>query len=365
MIVIISSNHFPDDERIYHKQIKSLTKVGKKVLYITRSTNQINLSDDYVNHQNFNLSQNNFIKKIKSILIKKDNVTHLQIHETNLLLLIRFIKLLKPSIITIYDVHEDMVSLYRTFTKRTKLISEVSIFFRKKKEEKFLKFVDRIILANPTIKKDRYGKFKIEQIILENFPEKKYIVNSLRNRVNKPFIIYHGHLAPERGISVIIVAMGNVIKVEPKAKLTLLGSFRTSKFKKEIFKLIKINSLEKHIRIDSQIPHKEVWGVLKKHSIGVIPFRRNPLTENNTPTKLFEMMASGLEIIATDLPPVKYFLNKSIFWANAGSPFSIGTNLLTAIKNLELKSNLEINLELVNKKYNWESIESKYLSIFK
>jgi hypothetical protein len=94
--------------------------------------------------------------------------------------------------------------------------------------------------------------------------------------------------------------------------------------------------------------------VLRKHAIGVIPFRSNPLTENNTPTKLFEMMASGLEIVATDLHPIRYFLNKTIFWATPNQSSSLA----------EDDSNLNENLELVNQRYNWEKIELKYLSTF-
>ena len=45
MVVIISCHHFPDDERIYHKQIKSLLKDGHRVLYYTRSNSSLNLSE--------------------------------------------------------------------------------------------------------------------------------------------------------------------------------------------------------------------------------------------------------------------------------------------------------------------------------
>ena len=37
MIAIVSSSHFPDDERIYYKQICSLLDIGKKIVYFTKS----------------------------------------------------------------------------------------------------------------------------------------------------------------------------------------------------------------------------------------------------------------------------------------------------------------------------------------
>ena len=48
MICIVSSSHFPDDERIYQRQIKSLVRSNRKVLYLTRSESTINLSNKLI-----------------------------------------------------------------------------------------------------------------------------------------------------------------------------------------------------------------------------------------------------------------------------------------------------------------------------
>ena len=44
----------------------------------------------------------------------------------------------------------------------------------------------------------------------------------------KPNLIYHGHLGPERGIENLVKAMSVVVKTFYEAKLSLLGSFRRS-----------------------------------------------------------------------------------------------------------------------------------------
>ena len=129
MIIIISSNHYPDDERIYHRQIKSLISQKKEILYITRSSSETDLTNQFINHKNFNLSHLSFIEVCKKLIKKERLINYLQIHETNLLPLLKFIKSLKKSTKTIYDVHEDMESLYRTFSERNNLIKEIAIFF--------------------------------------------------------------------------------------------------------------------------------------------------------------------------------------------------------------------------------------------
>ena len=54
MIVIVSCKHFPDDERIYHRQIKTLLKQDISIRYFTRSESTLNLSEPGLRH--FNLS---------------------------------------------------------------------------------------------------------------------------------------------------------------------------------------------------------------------------------------------------------------------------------------------------------------------
>ena len=364
MICIVSSSHFPDDERIYQRQIKSLVRNNKKVLYLTRSGSKINLSNKFIIHKNFNVSFSEFLIRIKNLILSNNNLKHLQIHETNLLPLFKFTKRERTSLNTIYDVHEDMESLYRTFSRRSLLIKEIAVFFRKKKEDYYLKYVDLIILANQIIEHDAYHNKKNKKIIIENFPDKKFIRSNL-NKINRnPMAIYHGHLAPERGITDLVLAIKEVAVKIPQVKLILLGSFRIAKYKKAINSLIKIHSLENHIIIKKQIPHEEVWEVLRNSSIGIIPFRENPLTKINTPTKLFEMMASGLSIVATDLPPIRNFIDDTVFWAKPSSSTSLAINILKSINNGDVNFKIEKNLKMINEKYNWERIESRYLSIF-
>lgn len=363
MIIIISSSHYPDDERIYHRQIKSLSFKKKEILYITRSSSKLNLTDQFIKHKNFDLLLPGFLEACKKLIIEEKSTNYLQIHETNLLPLIKFTKLFKSSVKTIYDIHEDMDSLYRTFSERNFFVKEISIFFRKKQEEYYLKYVDTIILANPYLGVEPYANHKVKKLVSENFPEKKYIFEDLQNRIKPISIIYHGHLAPERGILDLIQAMEQVVEEYPEAKLVIVGSFRTNTFKVKVNSLIS-STLKKNIIIKNQIPYDQIWEILRNSSIGVIPFRKTPLTENNTPTKLFEMMASGLAIVSSDLRPIKYFVKDTIYWSQPSNPASLAKSILASIDDENVDSKINKNLELIMSKYNWERIEDSYTSLF-
>ena len=365
MIAIVSSSHYPDDERIYQKQICSLLEEGRKIVYYTKSLNKINLSKHNLIHINFdiNFSIKVFIKEVFEDLLKRKPIYHLQIHETELLPLLGIVKKELNNIFTIYDVHENMNALYRTFSNRIFIIKELAILKRTFYEKKNLKFVDQIILANPPIKKINYETLNIPILVLENYVEKKYIKKKPKTH-KKANLIYHGHLGPERGIEDLVLAMSETVKKYSTTKLILLGSFRTENFENKIKELIKALGLNKNIKIINQVSYESVWEILRKSSIGIIPFRKNPLTENCTPTKLFEMMASYHHIIATDLPPIRHFVNDSIFWAEPDNVNSLKNAIISSIDFLEDNSKIKKNINLIKNRYNWDLIKNQYIKLF-
>ena len=367
MIVVISCDHYPDDERIYHKQIHSLNEKGLKVFYITRSNSHIDLSDKLITHKNFSstIDTNTFMSKVVFLLESIKSINYVQIHETSLLPLLKKIKRKTSNVHTIYDVHENMESLYRTFSNRIKPLKEMLIYFRRFKENHYLKYVDQIILANIPISHNPYSHLNIPIVVIENFPK----VESLDFLIGKKekfdnSIIYHGHLAPERGIKDLVNAMAHVKSSLPDVSLSLIGTFRTHEFKYEITILIEELGLTKTISIIDQLPHSEIWDIIGKHSIGIIPFQSNPLTKENTPTKLFEMMACGLEVVVTRLPPAQYFVDDSVHWCK---PNDIGSIAESIIKACAIKGNSKnslINKKLIHEEYNWEQRQDGYVALF-
>ena len=177
MVVIISCHHFPDDERIYHKQIKSLLKNGHRVLYYTRSNSSLNLTNGLITHKNLSMKFgiSVFIDKVLHSIKSIEDINQVQIHEVELLPIIKKMKNISPKVLTIYDVHENMEALYRTFSKRVRVLKELSIKIRNYNEKKYLQYVDHIILANPPIGSKAYKSQSTT--IIENFPKIEYLLH--------------------------------------------------------------------------------------------------------------------------------------------------------------------------------------------
>ena len=364
-IIVVSCNHFPDDERIYHRQIKTLLDFGATINYFTRSSIKINLNEDRLRHFNFsnNLSVKKYITKILKILEKQKVSQFLHIHEPELLPLAKQIKH-RLKIKVIYDVHEDLDAMYRTFSQRTKLVKETSILLKHITERRHLSFVDNVILANRPLRRTLYEHKGFRPVILENFPQKKYVIKIPKNTKHNHSIIYHGHLGPERGIHDLVMAMPQVISKNPYSKLTLIGTFRTKEFEQKIRKSISEYELKEKVQIKSQLPYLEIWDELYHSALGVIPFQNNIMSQNNTPTKLFEMMAAGCRIVTSDLPPIRNFLSNTVHWTIPNDISSLASGIIDAQSSLKQTDWIDSNIELINKKYNWELKSVDFLNVY-
>jgi len=53
------------------------------------------------------------------------------------------------------------------------------------------------------------------------------------------------------------------------------------------------------------VPREEITAVLGGADVCLVPHRRTPLTESMSPLKLYEYLAAGRPVAATDLPPVR------------------------------------------------------------
>lgn len=364
MIAVVSCSHFPDDERIYYKEIKTLSKRKIKTDYYTLSSVNISLSDKYINHINYNNSNYSiklYIAAVKQKLLEfPSKVIH--IHEPELFSLAIFAKKSFGAKI-IYDVHEDYPIMINTFSRWNKYIKYLKIKFWIFKEKLFLRYVDEIIVASPAITNSDYKNMGFESVLLENFPLKSFI-DSLNIKTKKNnSIIYHGSMGPERGIIELINAMLFVIKEVPDASLLLIGSFRTPSYEKKVIDEIERLGLIKNISLKNHVLHSDIWEILAGHKIGVIPFNDNPLTRYATPTKLFEFMAAGCQIVCPDLSPMKRYDVTGANFFIPGDVVSLGNSIINAIKKVSNKNILKNQLK-VKSDYNWDNNSSELINIY-
>jgi len=171
LITIVSCSHYPDDERIYHKEIKTLAEKKYSINYFTLSESQQNLSDKYINHINYRSSKYS-IKEYMALVEQEviDTPTKaVHIHEPELFsFAVNVKKMIGAKII--YDVHEDYISMIYTFSKWNRYFKYLRAKHWLLKERHFLQNVDEIIIASSTIVNSDFKTQGFSPVLLENFP---------------------------------------------------------------------------------------------------------------------------------------------------------------------------------------------------
>ncbi len=368
MIVVISCSHFPDDERIYHKEIKTILEEGYFVKYFTFSASKIDINDKNIIHINYDKSQyllRDYLKLVDFELMN-DPPKVIHIHEPELFpLAIKLKKCYNTKII--YDVHEDYPSMIDTFSRLSNPLKNIKIRYWKLKERRLLKYVDEIFIASPGVANSGFIDQGFKPVLLENYPLKKFINKINLNSKKKCSIIYHGNISQERGISELVKSFSIITKEVPDVVLSIYGGFRTRSYRKELFNLVSSLNLDSHITFNRHIEHKDIWKHLRENLIGVIPFNDNSLTRKNTPTKLFEYMAAGCHIISSSLPPIIRYDARINFFP-PGDVRSLASLIITTFNNIG-EDDILYNQEKVQNTYHWEQninkIKETYSRIYK
>ncbi len=365
MVVVISCSHFPDDERIYHKEIKTILEEGYFVKYFTFAESIIDINDKNIIHINYDKSEyslRDYLKLVEDELMN-DPPKVIHIHEPELFpLAIKLKKCFNTKII--YDVHEDYPSLIKTFSNWPEPIQWLKKTLWVMREKKYLSWVDEVILASPAIKNCDYGKQGFRPNIIGNFPETKLFPNTELDFNRNNILVYHGHLAPERGITELVESMEKVKVKVSDVILNLFGTFRTKEYEQVILEKINSLGLGENIFWHGQVAHHEIWQHLVKAKVGLIPFASNALTRIGTPTKLFEYMAAGCRIVASDLPPLKQFEVQALHLVKPGDVAQLAGAIIQAL-NDSTNSGLQENRNSIYSKYNWNFLTDSFISIYK
>jgi glycosyltransferase involved in cell wall biosynthesis len=257
----------------------------------------------------------------------------------------------------VYDVHEDYPASIRTkpwlpfFIRH--LFSNVFDFF----ERGSCYFFDAIVPATDNISK-RFNHSKV--VILHNYP----ILHSATDTGNADSvcqdntIIYAGGLVEIRGICEMVQSL-EYIHEKWQVILKLLGKFPDAHFEKRV----KSMGMYPKVNFLGFVPLEEVHSHLSTARIGLVLFHPAPNHLKAMPNKMFEYMAAGLPVIASNFPLWKEIVETS----NCGltvdpmNPRKIASTIKYLLESPELMEEMgENGRKAVFKKYNWK-LESKKL----
>ena len=360
-VVHMTSAHGAFDDRIFHKEVKSLANTGYKVALIAphdkkESIGNIEIVPIRKAKNRFERMTISTLKVLYLALKEKADIYHF--HDPELIPTGFIIKFLTGRKV-IYDVHEDykqkMLS-YEWINKRYRKFVSIILDML---EKKFSTYFDYVITADSYVQ-SRFRRRKVE--IIANYPPLSFSAGLECTRNNTTFkLIYVGGISEDRGIVMIIESL-KYLK-NKNINFEVFGNTDNPML------LNLLNNTEK-VKYFGVVPWQEVSKHLANADVGLVLLQPVPAyfyCPGENIVKLFEYMSVGLPIIISNFPKLK----KLILDIGCGIPVD-PTNpeeIAKAIEYLiehpeEVKQMGENGRKAVLEKYNWEHEEKKLLRIY-
>ena len=176
-------------------------------------------------------------------------------------------------------------------------------------------------------------------------------------------VTFIGTFGPWHGAEVLAQTISAVCAENPKVHYLFIGGGGSIKL---VHSIAKSSGFQNHVKMIGFVPQLEAPEYLAASDILVSPQIPNPdgTPFFGSPTKLFEYMAMGKAIVASDLDQMGRILshNKTALLATPGSAEGLADSILTLAKDEKLRRTLGMNArEEVCEKYTWNIHVQKIL----
>jgi len=136
---------------------------------------------------------------------------------------------------------------------------------------------------------------------------------------DRPFVImYHGSLVERNGLDLAVEAIALAREKMPAAELRVFGP--STPFLERVMETVRAKGLQDIVHYFGPRRLEELVHEIEGCDVGVIPNQRNPFTDINTPTRIFEYLAIGKPVIAPNTLGIRdYFDHQSLFYFEPGN----------------------------------------------
>ena len=284
-----------------------------------------------------------------------------------------FCRFLKPifRFKLVYDMHS---SLAQQLTNFNYTESRFIHYIFKKLEDSSINAADVVITICPDladyvseIVTDPSKHFLIENSIFEPVKLKgdesrREVQESSNGATDLPVdrycFVYAGTLESYQGIDLLIRSFGNVIRRRPDSFLLIVGG--TAPQVEKYRRLAQEEGLENHCLFTGTVPQRLAHLYMRSASALL-----SPRTEGtNTPLKIYQQLASGIPLVATNIFSHTQVLNDDVAFLAGPEPEAFGAAMIAAMSDdSAAKLKAENAIRLYEKEYSRESYVKKLTTI--
>lgn len=368
-IIHITTVHARDDTRIRHKEVASLARIwpGEVALFVQDGKGDQGDRGDGVVIQDTGDRSRSRLRRMtigafamyRAVRRARPHLAHFHDPE-----LIPWAVLLRLSgIKVIYDVHEDLPRQILSKHWVPQSLRGVLAQLTEALEALAAKAFDGIVAATPTIA----HRFPAQKTVtVQNFPMPREFAEIVAppDATRQRAFAYVGGITSIRGSLEMVRAVDLLAKRGVECRLELAGSFSPP-------------SHEAQLRDEAGWQQVAYYGFLDRNGVskilggtcaGLVLFHPEPNHFNAQPNKLFEYMAAGLPVIASDFP----LWRKIVHGVDCGllvdplDPDAIADAMQWILEHPQEAANMgQRGRAAIAGQYNWESESQKLIALYR
>jgi glycosyltransferase involved in cell wall biosynthesis len=301
----LTSVHPADDVRIFVKECRSLVVAGYEVFLVAQGLEPKVVGG--VRVLNVAKPRNRMERATRTAwsvlrLSRRLRADIYHFHDPELIPVGILLKLLGHRVI--YDVHEDLPRQIRDKPWIHPLLRAPIARLASMGESLAGRAFDAIVAVTPTIA----ARFPSSSTVLvRNFPILEELAPASHADpypTRSDTLAYVGGIAAARGAHQLVGAM-NLVSKRHSPRLVMAGRFQPPALADE---LAAIPGWD-HVDAAGWLGRAEIAGLLGSARIGLVTFLPTPNNRDGYPTKLFEYMAAGLPVVASDFPGWREFVD--------------------------------------------------------
>jgi glycosyltransferase involved in cell wall biosynthesis len=363
-VVHLTSAHGAFDVRIFHKECRSLARAGYEVIEIGNfDFNGVvdGVTIRGLNRQGGRLQRGtiSLVPLAREAMRAAGDLYHL--HDPELLLVGLLLRAAGKRVV--YDIHEDLprTVLFKAYLPQK--IRKPLMWATEFMENMLARQMSGLIAATPALA-ERFGRFKDNTIAVNNYVilEEFKPQSGMTTDSQPPAVTYYGGMSTERGIHELLAAMALLPK-ELAVKLELAGTFYVQEQQKRIMAGAEWQRVSWH----GEIGRADLARLLSRVQVGLVVLHPHPAYLTSHPTKLFEYMAAGIPVVASDFPLLRSIVENSDcgLLVDPFDPAAIAAAIERLITNPDEARRMGMRgRRAVERHFNWEMEEQSLLSFY-
>ena len=178
----------------------------------------------------------------------------------------------------------------------------------------------------------------------------------------KPFVfMYHGSLVERNGLDLAVEALALARERMPTAELRVFGP--STPFLERVMETVQAKGLQDIVHYLGPRRLEDLVHEIEACDVGVIPNQRNPFTDINTPTRIFEYLAIGKPVIAPNTLGIRdYFDDQSLVYFEPGDAQSLARQMENVYSHGDQLAEIACKGQQIYLAHTWEQERNTLLT---